>query len=102
MIFGANLGYTQAYEFQTINEINCTPVISQGITGTCWSFSTTSFLESEIMWLTGKPIDLSEMYTVRNTYPKKAENYVFRQGRALSVLVHQDALSPETKKALRL
>ena len=80
-IFAANLGYTQAYEFQTIKEINCTPVISQGITGTCWSFSTTSFLESEIIRLTGKPVDLSEMYTVRNTYPKKAENYVLRQGK---------------------
>lgn len=76
-----HLGYSQAYEFQTIKEINCTPVISQGITGTCWSFSTTSFLESEIIRLTGKQVDLSEMYTVRNTYPKKAENYVLRQGK---------------------
>lgn len=82
LLIGAiNVGYSQAYEFQTVKEINCTPVISQGITGTCWSFSTTSFLESEIIRLTGTPVDLSEMYTVRNTYPKKAENYVLRQGK---------------------
>lgn len=58
------------------------PVISQGITGTCWSFSSTSFLESEIMRITGKKIDLSEMYQVRNTYPAKAENFIMRQGKA--------------------
>lgn len=72
----------QNYEFQTVSELTNTPVISQGATGTCWSFSTSSFLESEITRLTGKTIDLSEMYQVRNTYPKKAENYVMRQGKA--------------------
>lgn len=75
-------GQSQTYEFQTVKEIEATPVISQGATGTCWSFSTTSFLEAEIIRLTGKKIDLSEMYNVRNTYPKKAENYVMRQGKA--------------------
>lgn len=72
----------QEYEFQSVIELETTPVISQGQTGTCWSFSTSSFLESEITRLTGKTVDLSEMYQVRNTYPKKAENYVMRQGKA--------------------
>ncbi|MEW5677086.1 C1 family peptidase [Flavobacterium enshiense] len=72
----------QKYEFQTVTDLEALPVISQGQTGTCWSFSTSSFLESEIIRLTGKKIDLSEMYQVRNTYPKKAENYVMRQGKA--------------------
>ena len=72
----------QSYRFKTEIDIDATPVISQGRTGTCWSFSTSSFLESEIIRLTGKQIDLSEMYTVRNTYLKKAENYIFRQGKA--------------------
>lgn len=70
------------YTFTAIIDLETTPVISQGRTGTCWSFSTSSFLESEIIRLTGKQIDLSEMYTVRNTYPKKAENFVMRQGKA--------------------
>ena len=74
--------YSQKYEFQTIKDIECTPVISQGVTGTCWSFSSTSFLEAEIIKKTGKKIDLSEMYNVRHTYPKKAWNYVMRQGSA--------------------
>lgn len=72
----------QEYEFQSVIELESTPVISQGNTGTCWSYSTSSFLESEIMRLTGKKVDLSEMYQVRNTYPKKAENFVMRQGKA--------------------
>lgn len=72
----------QNYEFQEVINIECLPVISQDKTGTCWSFSTSSFLESEIIRLTGKKIDLSEMYQVRTTYPKKAENFVMRQGKA--------------------
>ncbi|MCL5130242.1 MULTISPECIES: C1 family peptidase [unclassified Algibacter] len=71
----------QTYKFETVIDIETTDVISQGNTGTCWSFSTSSFLESEIIRLTGKKIDLSEMYTVRNTYPKKAWNYIMRQGK---------------------
>lgn len=74
--------FSQAYEFHTIKDIEATPVISQDQTGTCWSFATTSFLEAEIIRTTGKKIDLSEMYNVRNTYLDKAENYVMRQGKA--------------------
>lgn len=74
--------YSQKYEFQTVKDIEATPVISQGQTGTCWSFSSTSFLEAEIIRISGKQIDLSEMYNVRHTYPKKAWNYVMRQGKA--------------------
>lgn len=75
-------GFSQKYEFQPVKDLECEPVISQGQTGTCWSFSSTSFLESEIFRTTGKHIDLSEMYNVRHTYPKKAYNYIMRQGNA--------------------
>lgn len=71
-----------SYIFTDLINLEATPVLSQGNTGTCWSFSTSSFLESEIERLTGEKVDLSEMYTVRNTYPAKAENYVMRQGKA--------------------
>lgn len=74
--------YSQTYEFQNVKDIQATPITSQGNTGTCWSFATSSFLEAEVIRLTGKSIDLSEMYNVRNTYPKKAWNYVMRQGKA--------------------
>lgn len=79
-----NLFFAQAqeYKFTPIVNIECSEVKSQGRTGTCWSFSTSSFIEAEIKRISGKSIDLSEMYTVRNTYPKKAWNYVMRQGKA--------------------
>jgi len=70
------------YTFTDLIDLEANAVISQGNTGTCWSFSTSSFLESEVHRITGKKVDLSEMYTVRNTYPMKAENYVMRQGKA--------------------
>lgn len=74
--------FSQSYSFKSIIDIDATDVISQGNTGTCWSFSTSSFLESEVIRLTGKQIDISEMFQVRHTYPKKAWNYVMRQGKA--------------------
>lgn len=79
----ASLGISaQNYQFQNVIDVESTPVISQDRTGTCWSYATTSFFESEIIRLTGKQIDLSEMYNVRNTYFDKAENYIMRQGKA--------------------
>ncbi|WP_284653357.1 C1 family peptidase [Flavobacterium terrisoli] len=81
LFFGLNT-FAQAYDFQTIKNIEATPVTAQENTGTCWSFSSTSFLEAEIIRTTGTTIDLSEMYNVRNTYLDKGENYVSRQGKA--------------------
>jgi bleomycin hydrolase len=53
---------------------------SQGNTGTCWCFSTTSFYESEIYRLHHKNISLSEMYTVYWQYVEKAKEYVRTRG----------------------
>jgi bleomycin hydrolase len=77
-----NIPSEQAYQFTPIVAIEASSVKSQGNTGTCWSFATSSFFESEIYRNTGKNIDISEMYTVRNTYPAKAWNYIMRQGTA--------------------
>ncbi|MFT6729568.1 MAG: bleomycin hydrolase [Glaciecola sp.] len=81
LVFSSLFSFSQSYDFETTIDLEATDVISQGNTGTCWSFSTSSFLESEITRLTGKKIDLSEMYTVRHTYSDKAWNYVMRQGK---------------------
>lgn len=70
------------YQFTDRIDLETSAVLSQGNTGSCWSFSTTSFLESEILRLSGKRVDLSEIYHVRQTYPAKAENYIMRQGKA--------------------
>jgi bleomycin hydrolase len=70
------------YTFTPEYEIKCTEVKSQDRTGTCWSFATTSFLESEIIKSGKGKVDLSEMFIVRNIYKEKAINYVLRQGKA--------------------
>ena len=57
--------------------------VSQGITGTCWCFSTTSFYESEARRLTGKELQLSELFTVYWEYVEKAREYVRTRGASL-------------------
>lgn len=70
------------YEFTIKHSLACTPVTAQGSTGTCWSFSTNSFLESELIRQGFPATRLSEMYAVRHIYQDKAMNYVLRQGKA--------------------
>lgn len=77
-----NLLFSQQYNFTNVIDIPVSSVKNQGNTGTCWSFSTTSFIESEIERISGKKIDISEMYIVRTTYDEKTWNYVMRQGNA--------------------
>lgn len=77
-----SLSVNGQYQFEEKINLDETPVISQGRTGTCWSFSTTSFIESEILRIDKKEIDISEMYNVRFTYLAKAQNYLMRQGKA--------------------
>ncbi|HOM65195.1 MAG TPA: C1 family peptidase [Ignavibacteriales bacterium] len=55
--------------------------ISQGITNTCWSFSTTSFFESEIYRLKNKKIRLSPMYNAYLEYIEKATEFVKTRGK---------------------
>ena len=54
--------------------------ISQGNSGMCWCYSTTSFYESEIFRTTGKKIKLSELHTVYWEYVEKARRYVQKLG----------------------
>jgi len=69
------------YKFTIEVEYPRTPVKSQGSSSTCWSYSTTSFLESEMIRI-GKPeVELSVMYTVRNTYIDKAEQFIRWNGK---------------------
>lgn len=72
----------EPYEFKEIKRLAATPVKNQEKTGTCWAFSTASFLESEALRLGKREANLSEMYVVRHIYRQKCENYVRRQGTA--------------------
>ena len=56
------------------------PPTSQGNTGTCWDFSTTSFYESEVYRLYDKKVRISEMFTVYWEYVEKARRYIRERG----------------------
>ena len=56
------------------------PPTPQYLTGTCWSFSATSFIESEIHRLSGREIKLSEMWTAYWEYVNKARGYIETRG----------------------
>ncbi len=70
------------YQFTMTSDCNCTSIKNQQNTGTCWSFATSSFLESELIRMGKTEYDLSEMYFVRQIYQDKAQNYLLRQGKA--------------------
>lgn len=70
------------YLFTNKIVLESTPIKNQQHTGTCWSYCTTSFIESELIRM-GKPaIDLSEMFNVRMNYVEKSMNYFLRQGKS--------------------
>lgn len=70
----------QGYQFTLEKNIPATPVKDQHRSGTCWSFASVSFIESELL-RTGKGThDLSEMFFVRQSYPDKAMKYIRMHG----------------------
>jgi bleomycin hydrolase len=54
--------------------------LNQGNTGTCWSFSTTSYLESEAYRINKVKVKLSEIWTVYWEYIEKARRFVKERG----------------------
>ncbi len=53
---------------------------SQGNAGTCWSFSTTSFYESEVLRLQNKKVEISEIYFAYCEYIEKARRFIDKRG----------------------
>lgn len=69
------------FTFTDVRVVESTPVRDQNKSGTCWCFAGTTFFEDEIIRKGGKPVDLSEMYTVRQCYADKADRYVRMDGK---------------------
>ena len=64
------------YEFTVVKELPVTPVKNQYRSGTCWCFSTLSFIESEILRTKGIETDLSEMFVVSKSHHDRAIKYI--------------------------
>ncbi len=69
-------------KFDTIAAVKTTAVKDQHISGTCWSYAATSFIETELLRMGEGSFDLSEMFFVKYAYLAKAENYVQLHGKA--------------------
>ncbi|MEI7594402.1 MAG: C1 family peptidase [Bacteroidota bacterium] len=59
------------------------PTLSQGNAGTCWSFSTTSFFESEVFRISKKKVKISEIYTAYWEYVEKAKRFIKERGNSV-------------------
>lgn len=59
---------------------NCTSVKDQYMSSTCWSFSSTSLLESELMKMGKGKTDLSEMFIARYSMLRKIHRHLKLKG----------------------
>jgi len=69
-----------SFKFTDVINLANTPVQNQGSSGTCWSYSTNSFLESEMIKAGKQPVQLSQIFSARNAYVEKGINYVRMHG----------------------
>jgi len=67
-------------ELSDFNRVFAFAPTRQDTTGTCWSFSTSSFLESEIYRLHNKKTRLSEIYYAYWDYVEKARRFIREKG----------------------
>lgn len=75
-----NASDSAKFQFTIIKDLAHTSVKNQASSGTCWSYSTNSFLESEAIRLGKKPVDIAEIYSARNSYVEKAKQYLLWDG----------------------
>lgn len=72
----------EGFVFTTIKENPITSIKNQNRSSTCWSFSSVSFFESELLRQGKGEFDLSEMFIVHHTMEERAVNYVRYHGDA--------------------
>ncbi|GAA4450661.1 aminopeptidase C [Rurimicrobium arvi] len=68
------------YKFKHVIDLGNTSVKNQASSGTCWSYSTNSFLESEMIRKGKEPVELAQIYAARKVYGEKADAYVRMHG----------------------
>jgi bleomycin hydrolase len=78
----SNQSSTDSFHFTTIVSAEATPVENQANSGTCWSYATNSFLESEMIKAGKAPVHLAKIFIARCAYVERSENYVRMHGNA--------------------
>lgn len=68
------------FKFTEVINLANTSIKDQGSSGTCWSYSGNSFLESEMIRMGKQPVEISQIFTARNTYIEKAKTFVRLHG----------------------
>jgi bleomycin hydrolase len=70
---------TRDFEMEIL--LPCTDIKDQAYSGTCWSFATCSFIESELIRKNKKDkVNISEMFVARWAYLAKVERYLASGG----------------------
>lgn len=70
----------EGYTFTPVKENKITSIKNQQSAGTCWSWSSIAFLESEVIRMGKGEVDLSALYPVRRNYFDQAVKYVRLNG----------------------
>ena len=74
--------WKEKFGFTVVKDNPATPVKNQAKSGTCWDYAGVSFVESEMLRMGKKPVDLAEMFVVYHAYLDKARRYVRMHGNA--------------------
>ena len=70
----------RGYVFTTVDSLAITSVKDQAQSGTCWSFSSIGFFESELLRIGKGEHDLAEMFVVHKTMEDRAKAAVRLHG----------------------
>ena len=80
MAFGATAQNEEGFVFTTVKENPITSIKNQNRAGTCWCYSSLSFIEAELLRMGKGEYDFSEMFIVHNTYLDRADKAVRTHG----------------------
>lgn len=69
-------------DFDVVLILKTSPLKNQQSSGTCWSFATTSFIETEAIRLGKETVSLSPIFYVSSAYLGKAQKYIETKGKS--------------------
>lgn len=95
--------------YTVVKQNPITSIKNQHLSGTCWDYATIGFVEAELLRLSGKTYDLSEMFVAYNDYVDEADYHVrmkgysrFDQGGSADdvfAVIQRYGICPETEMA---